>query len=121
MSSLLGMDHRFENLFVESALLNQFFVSAARDDSAFFKDQNLIGMTHRRESLGDNKGGPPFAEPANRLLDQVFGAGVDARGRIVQDQNAGVHEERAGDGDALSLAAAEGNTAFADDRVVAVL
>src|SRR5262249_4933404 len=39
--------------------------------------------------------------------------------RFVEDENAWVGNERAGNRDALALAAREGRAAFADDRVVA--
>jgi hypothetical protein len=41
------------------------------------------------------------------LLDARLGRQVDARSRVVQDQDARVEQQRAGDGDALFLAAAQ--------------
>ena len=42
------------------------------------------------------------------------------RRRVVQHEDPGIGDERAGDGDALSLTAGEGQAALADARLVAV-
>ena len=44
---------------------------------------------------------------------------VHAGGGVVQNEDARVHQEGAGNGQALTLAAAERNTALAHDRVIA--
>jgi hypothetical protein len=41
------------------------------------------------------------------LVDESFGLGVEGRGGFVEDQDVGVLEQGAGDGDALLLAAGE--------------
>ncbi len=46
--------------------------------------------------------------------------GVHGGGAVVEDEHARVHQQRAGDGDALPLPAREANAALADDGVVAV-
>src|SRR4029453_13002533 len=46
--------------------------------------------------------------------------GVEARGGLVEDEDAGIGEDGAGDGDALPLAAGELYPALADDRLVAL-
>jgi hypothetical protein len=55
-----------------------------------------------------------------RLLDFLLGLGIDRRGGLVEDQDARVDQQRAGDGDALALAARQALAAFADQRIVAV-
>ncbi len=52
--------------------------------------------------------------------DPELGLDVDAAGGVVEDEDARVHDQRARDGDALALAAAEREAALADDRVVAL-
>ena len=62
--------------------------------------------------------------PAHRLAqrepDARLGRGVDRGGRVVEDQDARVGDERAGDRDALALAARERQAALADHGVVAL-
>src|SRR5436189_5539579 len=93
ISSLLAMERRFENLFVESALLNEFFVRAARDDSPFLQNQNLIRVSDCRKSLRNDESGPSFAQAADCLLDQVFGLRVDAGSGVIEDQDPRLHQE----------------------------
>jgi len=50
----------------------------------------------------------------------MFRRGVECRGRFVEEQDLGVAEEGAGDGDALFLAAGEGGAFCSDDGVVAL-
>ena len=52
--------------------------------------------------------------------DGGLGVGFDAAGGLVQQQDVGVGQERAGDADALFLAAGEADAALADLGVVAV-
>src|SRR5207245_8692845 len=52
-------------------------------------------------------------------LDRLFGARIERRGGLVEDQNSWILEERARDGDALLLAAGEFQSAFTDHRLVA--
>ena len=93
---------------------------AARGDPALVQHQDLVGVAHGADALGDDKAGAPFHQPVERLLDLVLGDGVDAAGRVVQDQDARVEQQGAGDGDALLLPAAERRAALADRRVVAL-
>ena len=46
--------------------------------------------------------------------DVLFGIGVDAGEGIVEDEDAGIAEDGAGQGGALFLSAGEGEAAFAD-------
>ena len=52
-------------------------------------------------------------------LDRTLGVGIDRRGGLVEEQDRGVLEHRAGDADALALAAREAGAARPDRRVVA--
>ena len=62
----------------------------------------------------------PCRRRAQTLLHQQLGEGVDVGGGLVQDQDARVGQQRAGEGDELALAHAEVAAALADGRVVAV-
>ena len=63
----------------------------------------------------------PAAQRVQAVLDQRLALAVEARGRLVEDEDARVGEDRARDRDALALAARELHAALADDRVVALL
>ena len=62
----------------------------------------------------------PCHEFVQRRLDEPLGLGVERAGGLVEDQDRGVAEDGAGDGESLALAAGEVRAAFADDGVVAV-
>ena len=59
-------------------------------------------------------------QPAERVLDQALGFGVERARRLVEDQDRRVLEQRARDRDALALAAREQRAAFADLAVEAL-
>ena len=69
--------------------------------------------------MGDDEGGAALHEVAEAVLDHRFGLGVERAGGLVEDEDARVGEDGAGDGEALALAAGELDAALADDGVVA--
>ncbi len=71
------------------------------------------------EAVGDDEGGAALHQVAQGILDQMFALGVQRTGGFVEDQDFGIGEDGAGDGDALLLAAGEFVAAFADDGFVA--
>src|SRR5215470_5694206 len=99
----------------------QLFVRAAFDYLAVFEDQNLVGAANCREAVGDDEGGAPPPQRPQALLNHRLALAVQARRGLVEDQNPRIGKQRAGDGDALSLAARKFDSAFANDRVIALL
>ena len=63
----------------------------------------------------------PCRSDSQAVLDQRLALAVEARRRLVEDQDARIGEDRARDRDALALAARQLHAALADDRVVALL
>ena len=61
----------------------------------------------------------PSAISLHVLLDDALALVVERARRLVEDQDARIGDQRAGDRDALALAAREAAAALADDRVVA--
>ena len=57
--------------------------------------------------MRDDEGRSPLDQPGDRLLHLVFGNVIQRAGRLVQDEDARVADERAGNGHALFLPAAE--------------
>src|SRR2546423_15500338 len=55
----------------------------------------------------------------NGLLDFVLGRTIDGAGRVVEDEDARIGQQRTRNGDALALTAGKSHTAFANHRVVA--
>ena len=73
-------------------------VRAAFDDPAVIDDQELVGLTDRAQAVGDDKGGTAVHEAQQPLLDLLLGARVHAAGGLVEDEDARVGQDGAGDG-----------------------
>ena len=93
----------------------------ALDDAARLEHHDLIGVAHaarrgarRRPRCGRRNTVVELA------LDRGLGLGIDARERIVEDQDLRPQRERARERRALALAAREHHAALAHERVVAV-
>ena len=96
------------------------FVGAGFGDAAVFEDDDAVGVGDGAEAVGDDEAGAAFHERDEAGLDDAFAFGVEVAGGFVEDEDLGVGQHGAGDGDALPLAAAEFDAALADERVVAV-
>ena len=103
------------------ASLEQLVVPALLDDPAALEDVDAIGVHDRREAVRDQDrdGVPARFDVANRLADLLLGDRVERRSRLVEDQQVRPPQQRAGDREALTLAAGHLHPAFADHRVEA--
>src|SRR2546423_3932396 len=106
---------------VQAPLFHQLVMAALLDDLSLLEHDDQVGVANRRQAVGDDECRPSGEEKPERLLDLPLGADVDGRGRLVQDQNSRVGEERASEGDQLALAERESAPAFLHLRLVAVL
>ena len=70
--------------------------------------------------MGDDQRRAPGAQNLQRLLHRVLGFGIERRGRFVEQDDRRVLEKRAGDGDALALAAGKLHAVLAARAVVAL-
>ena len=82
--------------------------------------QDLVGAADGGQAVRDHERRAALHQVREALLDQRLRLGVEARGRLVEDQDARVGEDGARDRHALALAARELDPALAHDRVVAV-
>ena len=64
--------------------------------------------------MGDGEGRTSFDQAAEGFLDLGFGLGVHAGGGLVEDQDARVAEDGAGDREPLALATGEAHGPLAD-------
>src|SRR5947208_14949927 len=89
---------------VEALLAQQVRVVALLDDPARVHDHDLVGVADRREAVRDDEGSAAVTEARHRLLNEYLGARVDVARSFVEDEDARIGEERAGDRDELPLA-----------------
>src|SRR4051812_21440993 len=106
---------------VEPLAVEQLLVRALFDDPAVLEDDDEIRVPDRREPVGDDEGSSPGEQPAEGELDPSLGADVDARRRLVEDQNPRIREKRPCKGDELSLAERQAPSSFGHLGLVAVL
>ena len=98
----------------------QLVVAAGFDDEAVLDDEDAVGMHDRRQSVGDDDRGAALAEFGDRLLHVVLGFGIERRGRLVEQDDRRILDQRARDGDALALPAGELQAVLADRGIVAI-
>src|SRR5260221_2834208 len=96
----------------------QLLVGAALDDLAAFEHQDLVGAADGREPVRDHERRAPPPQRAQTVLDHGLALAVEARGRLVQDQDAWIGEDCPGDRDALALTARELDATLAHHGVV---
>ena len=105
---------------IERAALPQLLVRTAVEHAALVDDDDAIGERQRRPAVRDQDRRAAGGDAAQRRVDLLLDPRVDRRGRVVEQQDARVREQRARQRDALALTTRERESLFADDRVVAV-
>src|SRR5579863_5206250 len=98
----------------------EFGMRAPFDNLTLLHDHDLIGAADGGKAVRDDEGGASLHEIGETVLDHFLGFGIEARRCLVENEDAGLGENGAGDGDALALAAGELDAALADDRVIFV-
>ena len=98
----------------------QFGRGADLPDMPAVEGDDRVHRGDGRQAVGDDQRGASHHQFLQTRLDCLLGAGVEGRGRLVEDEDGGVLQHRAGDGDALLLPAGQPEATLADDRVVAV-
>jgi hypothetical protein len=93
--------------------------AATLDDPTGLEHQDQIRLAHGRETVRDHERGAAAHHVLQRLLHPRLGRRIQRAGGFVQDQDWRVLEQRAGDRQALALAAGQGGATLADQRVVA--
>ena len=90
------------------------------DDPARVHHHDAVGRAHGREAMGDDQRRSPSHQPLERLLHQPLAFGVERAGRFVEQQDRRVAQQRAGDRDALALAARKPRAGIAEEGVEAL-
>ena len=90
---------------VAAAAAQQVVVLAVLDDLAALDHQNGVGVHDGVQAVGDHDGGAVLAEMLDRLLHALFGFGIQRGGRLIEQDDRRVLDQRARHRDALALAA----------------
>src|SRR5450631_4475530 len=97
----------------------QFVVGAEFDDASGVQHGDAVGIADGGDAVRNEDGGAAAHDVAQVIEDLVFGVGVDAGERVVEDQNLGIANQGAGNRRALLLSAGERDAAFSHHRIVA--
>ena len=100
--------------------LDQGVVRAGFDDAAFVHHDDAVGMAHGREAVGNDEHAAALADVRHVALHDGLRFVVERAGGFVQDEDAGVGEQGARNGNALALATRETAALFAHHSVVAI-
>src|SRR5207244_9210883 len=88
-------------------------------DMAVLEDEDTVGVAQGAEAVSDEDGGALVVREAECALDVALADVVQGAGRLVENEDGGLLEENAGNGQALALAAGEVLAALGDGGVVA--
>src|SRR5439155_1316885 len=91
------------------------------DDLSMLEDDDQVRVADGRETVRDDERGASGEQQAKGLLDLPFRADVDRRGRLVEDEDPRVREQRARKRDELALAEGQASAALLQLRLVAAL
>jgi hypothetical protein len=84
------------------------------------ENNDAVSQAQRGATVGEEEGGTPPPDRAQRRVDPLLDPGVDGAGGIVEDEDGRVDEERPGERDPLALATRERQAPLPDRRGVAV-
>ena len=105
---------------VDPLAAHQLRVPAGLRDPPAVEDEDPVRPDDARQAVGEDEGGAARHQAFERLLDDRLVLRIHRAQRLVEHQDGGVAEDRAGDRDPLALPAGEPHPAFADHRPVAV-
>ena len=86
-------------------LFYQIIMRAGLDNSTLCHADDHVAIANGSQPMGDDKNGSVLHDLPHVMLDDAFALVIERRGRLVKNQDRRVGCKRAGDGDALALAA----------------
>src|SRR6185437_9514415 len=104
-------------LAVAAVQREQLGLRAALHEPAVVEHQDLVRAGDRRQAVRDHERGAPRAQPPESIANERLALAVQTRCGLVQNEDAGIGQQRPGDRHALPLAAAQPHAAFTHHRV----
>src|SRR5262249_37810001 len=90
---------------VASAGADQLVMAAILHDTAALQRDDAMGHPHRGQSVGDDDNRASLRDPAHVLLHDTLALIVERARRLIEDEDAWIADQGAGDGNALALPA----------------
>ena len=94
--------------------LHQLFVGAFLGDPAIFYQQDEIRIPDGGKPVGDNKGSPPTGDCQHGPADPLLRHRIHGAGGLIQNQNRGLLQYGAGNGEKLAFPLAQGGAALGE-------
>src|SRR5262249_54121957 len=105
---------------VEAASVPQFFRLAHFSDHPVREDCHAVSQIGSGQAVSDDDDRAPGDQATQRFQNEPFRLSVHRGGRLIQNEDRGVFQEGAGDGDALTLAAGQGHPPLSHIGVIAL-
>src|SRR5581483_7852194 len=120
-----GFQLFFEHLLLRerrviTARFQKLGVRARLHDTAVLEYHDAVGLADGRNPVRNQNYCPPPHHLRQVVQNALLGQGIDAGQSIVEDENAGIAQNRARDGGPLLLPSGECDAAFPDHCVVAL-
>ena len=109
-----------EQLAEKRAALLQLVLGADVDHPAAVQHRDAVGQRERGAAVRDEQCRTSPHDLAQRVVDLRLDTRVDRAGRVVQQQDLRIRQQRPGECDPLALPAGQREALLADDRLVAV-
>src|SRR5579884_2071026 len=120
MSQRSNLHLGLEDLAVDRTRCQELGVCPLSDNLTIVEDQDPVSARGRAHALSDDEARLILVQTSERHLDPRLRLDVDRAGTVVENQDARVHQQGAGDGNTLLLSTRQVDAALADDRIVAV-
>ena len=95
-------------------------MTAPLDNLPFLEHEDLVGAADGRQPMRDDERRASCSEAAKTILDHLLALAVETGGGFIQDEDARIGKNRAGDRDALALPTRELDAPFTYDGVVSL-
>jgi len=103
---------------IASTKRKQLRMVAALNHSSLFNHQDLVSTANGGQPVGDHEGSTALHQLGEAGLDHRLRFGIQGTGGFIEYENAGLGQQRPGDGKPLPLAAGELDPALSHDGVV---
>ena len=90
------------------------------DDSSFFQHHDAVSIPHGRQPVSNHKGGATLHQGVHATLHQGFGACINGRCSLVQNQTGRICHSGTGNGQQLTLTLAQVSAVTGQHRLVAI-
>src|SRR5437879_12696120 len=95
-------------------------MAAVFDDPATFNGDDAIGVTYRGQPVGDDEDRTAGGDFFHVFLDRSLAFVIERAGRLIEDLDAGIRHQGAGNRNALALTARQAAATFANEGAVAL-